>query len=69
MLTLQPSDLVVSTNQSRTCLSELESESRDIPISLGPLDMSDEAQKQHPKIQRTVDSYHFRQRLGTTDRN
>lgn len=69
MLTLQPSDWVVSTNQSRACLSELESESRDIPISLGPLNMSDEAQKKHPEIQRTVDSCHFRQRLRTTDRN
>ena len=49
MLTLQPSDWVVSTNQSRACLSELESESRDIPISLGPLNMSDEGQRKHPK--------------------
>lgn len=38
IFTSQPSCLVVSTNQSRACLSAEESASRDIPRSVSPLD-------------------------------
>lgn len=36
-VTLQPRDLVVSTNQSRANLSLSDSESLDMPVSVGPL--------------------------------
>jgi hypothetical protein len=36
-VTEQPRDLVVSTNQSRACLSVSESARRDMPVSVGPL--------------------------------
>lgn len=35
--TLQPSAWVVSTNQSRACLSVSDKASRDMPVSVGPL--------------------------------
>ena len=36
-LVVQPSDLVVSTNQSRAMRSDSERESLDIPVSVSPL--------------------------------
>jgi hypothetical protein len=37
ILTIQPKDFVLSTNQSLACLSASESVRRDMPISVGPL--------------------------------
>ena len=40
ILTSQPRDFVVSTNQSRACLSASDNVRRDMPISVGPLSNS-----------------------------